>query len=98
MARLDDGQSRPSRRRTRSHGKLLRTPFAANRFWQNPFAALLLSCYVSQLSGSNRPNHQLGQVVRAIQATTGRMGAWLLCKFVDWLWSSPIKQVLNVSG
>jgi len=26
------------------------------------------------------------------------MGAWLLCKFVDWLWSSPIKQVLNVSG
>jgi hypothetical protein len=98
MARLDDGQSQPSRRRTRSRGKLLRTHFAANRYWQNPFAALLLSCYVSWLSGGNRPNHQLSQVVRAIQTATGRMRAWLLCNFVDWLWSSPIEHVLNEGG
>ena len=83
---------------TRSHGKLLRTPFAANRFWQNPFAALLLSCYVSQLSGGNRPNHQLGQVVRAIRPRQAGWGRGCCASPLDWLGSSPIKQVLNVSG
>jgi len=75
MARLDDGPSQPSQRRTRSRGKLLRTHFAANRYSQDPFAAFLLSWYVSELLGGNRPDHELGQVVRAIQTTTGRIKA-----------------------
>jgi hypothetical protein len=47
-------------------------------------------------SGCDCPRHEFGQLVGAIQTTTGRIRAWLLCKFVDELaLNSPIEQLIN---